>query len=69
MNARKDARARARLDTLLTAAEAAHELAVCARTLRNFVYRGELTPIRVGSRAIRFRSSDIARIQVEGIRQ
>ena len=68
MTALTEARTHAGLDRLLTAAEVARELAICRRTIQNLVYRGELTPVRLG-RAVRFRSSEIARIQANGIRR
>ena len=56
---------RYQLDQLLRLDEAAAALAVSTRTLRNFVYRGEIEPVRLG-RAVRFRSSDVARLQQRG---
>ena len=57
------------LDRLLRAREAAAELAICVRTLHYRVADGTLTPVRIGPRSVRFRSSDIARLQAQGVQQ
>ncbi|MCH7791336.1 MAG: helix-turn-helix domain-containing protein [Planctomycetes bacterium] len=55
------------LDQLLTVNQAARALAICPRTLRRLVIRGDIVPVRMGPRAVRYRSSEVLRLQREGV--
>lgn len=46
---------------LLTVREVAAEIKVVDQTVRNWIDRGELTGVRVGSRRVRVRRSDLDR--------
>ena len=50
-------------DRLITTAEAAHQLGVAEKSVRNWLWAGNwpLRPVRMG-RAIRWRQSDIDRV-------
>lgn len=48
-------------DELLTVKEIAAELRVVGQTVRNWIDRGELEAVRVGSRRVRVRRSELAR--------
>jgi len=49
-------------DFLLSPAEASRRLAIGDRTLRRLAASGALPKVRLGDRAIRYRSSDIDRL-------
>jgi excisionase family DNA binding protein len=49
------------VDELLTVAEIAERLKVNQQTVRNWIDRGELVGIRVGSSRARIRTSDLER--------
>lgn len=55
------------LDRLLKPKEAASQLGVCTHTLRRLVLRGEIKAVRLGPRAVRYRTSDIFRLQTTGV--
>jgi len=46
-------------DEFLTVAEVAETLKVAGQTVRNWIDRGELTAVRVGSRRVRIRREDL----------
>lgn len=48
-------------DEFLTVAEVAETLKVVDQTVRNWIDRGELTGVRVGSRRVRVRREDLDR--------
>ena len=54
------------LDRLMCADEAARALGLCERSLRRLSQRGEIQVVHAGRRALRYRESDIARLQREG---
>lgn len=49
-------------EPLLTTTETARALAVSPQTVRRLVARGELRPVRLGERLIRFRAEEIQKI-------
>ena len=53
---------------VLKPSETARRLAICVTTLRRLTDRGKLETVRLG-RAVRFRTSDVQRIQQEGVRR
>ena len=55
------------LDRLLEANEAATQLGICKRTLRRLVIRGKLETVKLGTRTVRYRCSDIMRLQASGV--
>lgn len=44
---------------LLDAREAAQALSVCERTLRDLAKRGEIHPVRIGRRCVRYSVADL----------
>ncbi len=46
---------------LLTPRDAAKAMAICEKTLWNLAKRGELRPVRIGSRAVRYDLADLRR--------
>ncbi|HEX4011725.1 MAG TPA: helix-turn-helix domain-containing protein [Solirubrobacteraceae bacterium] len=49
------------LDEFLTVAEIADRLKVNQQTVRNWIDRGELSALRIGTRRVRIRASDLER--------
>jgi excisionase family DNA binding protein len=52
-------------DELLTVAEVAEQLKLNPQTIRNWIDRGELSAVRLGSRRVRVRSSELERFLSE----
>ena len=66
MTARTNPGRAAKLDRLMPADEAARALGLCERSLRRLAQRGEIQVVRAGKRALRYRETDICRLQREG---
>ncbi|MCH8890815.1 MAG: helix-turn-helix domain-containing protein [Myxococcales bacterium] len=47
--------------------ETAAQLGVCMGTLRRLVRRGAISPVQLGPRSIRYRASEISRLQRMGV--
>lgn len=53
-------------ELLVKREQVADRLQVCLETVRKLARSGELTPVRIGRRGVRYRSSDVDRIVAHG---
>ena len=60
------AKSRPTLDPRLSLADAAAQLGLSTRTITRLAQRGELHAVHIGKKLIRYRTSDIMRIQQNG---
>ena len=54
------------LDPLLTLQAAADQLGLSTRSITRLTHRGELHAVHIGKKLIRYRTSDLVRIQQNG---